>query len=165
MEANRTYFFLVSRKTAGHRPGLFAILGMMPATFSSEAICAPSSCFKLDTGEKPSNAILMRCSRASSCGSQNEFRANLPDHPKDTNQNLPQTCLTQAVADARHGCSGQRRELVACAHQVAQSGVDCVNRTAIVAAIGGHEEARQSRPQALVAGEHLEHVDRRHFQR
>ena len=80
--------------------------------------------------------------------------ANLPN-PKDTNQNLPLTCLTHAVADARHGCSAQRIELVAFVHQVAQSGVDCVNRTAIC----GHEEARQSVAHAPVVGEHLEHVD------
>ena len=78
---------------------------------------------------------------------------------KNTNHNLPLKSLYHAVAYARHGCSGQRRELVAFVHQVAQSGVDCVNRTAV----GGHEQARQSVAHAPVVGEHLEHVAWRHF--
>ena len=36
---------------------------------------------------------------------------NLPQ--KHTNNNLPLTCLTQAVADARHGCCAQRIKLLA----------------------------------------------------
>ena len=41
---------------------------------------------------------------------------------KDTNNNLPLTCLTQAVANARNGCSAQRIEVLALVDEVAQSG-------------------------------------------
>mmetsp|Transcript_122545 Transcript_122545/g.172521 ORF Transcript_122545/g.172521 Transcript_122545/m.172521 type:complete len:242 (-) Transcript_122545:779-1504(-) len=77
----------------------------------------------------------------------------------DIDEVLAGIILDHAVADARHGCSAQRIELLAIVDQVAQSGVDCVNRTAV----GGHEEARQSVAHAPVVGEHLEHVAWRHF--
>ena len=86
--------------------------------------------------------------------------ANLPNHPKKHKpQPAPNVPLPMQLPMPGTDVVAQRIELVAFVHQVAQSGVDCVNRTAIC----GHEEARQSVAHAPVVGEHLEHVDRRHF--
>lgn len=67
----RTNCSSVSLKTSFHRPGCSAFRGTMPAPFFSDAVCAPSSLSKSMTGENPSTAMLMRCSRASSSQKNN----------------------------------------------------------------------------------------------